>query len=223
MANTKNNKNKRTKRKKSAKKDKNTSFVVSAALLCVAIIVPVIILLVSVFLNSGANDKLNETMYPLKYESIVSKASQEYNVDECLIYGIIRTESNFNPDAVSQVGAIGLMQLMPDTFVWLQNYRSGYQAELLDSDELYDPEVNIDYGVYLLSYLIDRYNGNESLAICAYNAGHGNVDEWLADGTIPESGVMPDDIPFTETSNYLERVTTAKEMYNLLYFADTSF
>ena len=130
-------------------------FITAVILLIIAIVIPVILLIVSTVLNRGANDELNKSLYPLKYEKLVEKAAKEYGVDICLVYGIIRTESGFDPEALSQAGAIGLMQIMPDTFTWLQNYRTDFMPEeIFDSSELYNPEINIDYGVLLLSYLL---------------------------------------------------------------------
>lgn len=217
--------NDKPERKKRKKKKKlidanNMPFIAVTSLLGLSILIPVILLIVSVFMHKDTTNNLTRSLYPIKYESYVEKAAKEYNVDVCLVYGVIRNESNFNPDAVSGAGAIGLMQLMPDTFTWLQNYREDFEPKkLMDSDKLYDPKINIDYGTYLLRYLLDKYYGDKSLAICAYNAGYGNVDNWIADGTIPNGNVSPEDVPFTETSNYLSRVTESMEMYRELYFS----
>lgn len=207
-----------------AKQNKSKApFITAVILLILAIVIPVILLIVSTVLNRGANDELNKSLYPLKYENLVEKAAKEYGVDICLVYGIIRTESGFDPEALSQAGAIGLMQIMPDTFTWLQNYRTDFMPEeIFDSNELYKPEINIDYGVFLLSYLLEHYEGNVPLVICSYNAGYGNVDSWLADGTLNANAVDAEDVPFPETSNYLTKVTTAMNMYRELYFAENT-
>lgn len=211
---------KKTKDKNKIKDKKNIPFIVITSLLGVSILIPLVLLIVSTVMNSGATKEFTKSLYPIKYESYVEKAAKEHNVDICLVYGVIRNESNFDPNVVSNAGAIGLMQLMPDTFTWLQNYRADFEPDkILDSNMLYKPEVNIDYGTYYLSYLLDKYDGDRSLAICAYNAGYGNVDEWIADGTIPNGNVSPEDVPFTETSNYLSRVTESTEMYRTLYFS----
>ena len=205
-------------------KKKNVSFTLAAGLLCVAVIVPIVLFVVSVLLHGRSTTEFSRSLYPIKYEYYVETYAKEFDVDVCLVYGVIRTESGFDPDAVSQAGAIGLMQIMPDTFTWLQNYRTEFMPEkLLDSSELYKPQVNIEYGTYLLRYLLDRYDGDVSLAIIAYNAGYGNVDNWLADGTIPKSGVTSENVPFTETSNYLDRVTEAMEMYRTLYYDELGY
>lgn len=214
----KNNKSK--KNNKNNKDKKNIPFIVISSLLGLSILIPVVLLIISALMNNEASDKFQKSLYPIKYESYVEKAAKEYNVDICLVYGVIRNESNFDPEVVSNAGAIGLMQIMPDTFTWLQNYRSGFEPDkILKTDKLYDPKINIDYGTYFLRYLLDRYGGDKSLAICAYNAGYGNVDTWIADGAVPNGNVSPSDVPFAETSNYLARVTESMEMYRQLYFS----
>ena len=210
----------KNKDKTKIKNKKNIPFIVITSLLGVSILIPLVLLIVSTVMNSGATKEFTKSLYPIKYESYVEKAAKEYNVDICLVYGVIRNESNFNPDVVSNAGAIGLMQIMPDTFTWLQNYRENFEPKkILDSDKLYDPKTNIDYGTYYLRYLLDKYDGDKSLVICAYNAGYGNVDSWIEDGTIPNGNVSPSDVPFSETSNYLAKVTESMEMYRELYFS----
>ncbi len=210
----------KNKDKTKIKNKKNIPFIVITSLLGVSILIPLVLLIVSTVMNSGATKEFTKSLYPIKYESYVEKAAKEYNVDICLVYGVIRNESNFNPDVVSNAGAIGLMQIMPDTFTWLQNYRENFEPKkILDSDKLYDPKINIDYGTYYLRYLLDKYDGDRSLVICAYNAGYGNVDSWIEDGTIPNGNVSPSDVPFSETSNYLAKVTESAEMYRELYFS----
>lgn len=210
-----------SKQRRNRRGKNNVPFIVVAVLFGMAVLIPIVVLVISTILNKSADEKLQKSMYPIKYENYVEKYSEEYGVDICLVYGVIRTESNFDPEAVSSAGAIGLMQLMPDTFLWLQNYRTQFMPDkILDSDELYDPKTNIEYGVYLLRFLLDRYEGNTSLAICAYNAGYGNVDDWLANGTISASNVLAENVPFPETSNYLTKVSSASDVYKELYFTD---
>lgn len=153
--------------------------------------------------------------YPTKYEEYVAKASTEYNVKPQLIYAIIKTESNFISDAKSHAGAIGLMQLTPDTFNWLQMYTNDAK---MDEDLLKDPEININYGVLFISMLIERY-GSEDVAICAYNAGIGNVNKWLSNSKTSIDGQTLISIPFKETREYLFKTMKAKEIYERLYYS----
>ena len=110
---------------------------------------------------------------PEEYKEYVEKYSKEYGVSENLIYAVIKTESGFDSSAVSNKGATGLMQIMPETFEWLTD---DILHEYLDNGMLYDPETNIKYGTYYLSRLYGRF-GDWNTAIAAYNGGEGNVSE----------------------------------------------
>ena len=158
---------------------------------------------------------LEKNAYPREYAEYVEVYAEAYGVPEGLVYAVIRTESSFDSGAVSPVGAVGLMQLMPSTFEWLTDDKL---FEHLESGMLYDPETNIKYGTYCLSFLYDRY-GDWELALAAYNGGLGNVDKWLEDDRYAdadgEGGLKR--IPFKETRQFVARVTDAWEMYERLY------
>lgn len=181
----------------------------------VVLIIAAGVIWISVSLLSGTKKNVINSMYPIKYEEYVEKAAKEYDLDEALIYGVIKTESNFNPEAESHVGAKGVMQIMPESFEWLQTIR-GTTGEYTEED-LLNPEVNIDYGCYLLKYFYDLY-GTEQTAVAAYNAGF-VVGEWLEDSTYSSDGVTLDYIPYPETEAYVEKVLSAKDKYIELYFS----
>lgn len=161
----------------------------------------------------SAQDMLEKSLYPIKYSKYVKKAAAEYDLDEALIYGVIHTESHFDEDAESHVGAVGLMQVMPSSFEWLQKLRGTELSE----NELQKPSVNIDYGCYLLRFFLNEYE-TEQAAIAAYNAGF-VVSEWLSDSGISPDGKTLENIPYEETKNYVEKVINAKKMYIKLYFS----
>ena len=151
---------------------------------------------------------------PEQYSATVEKYANEYGVPEYVVYAVMKTESDFNSSAVSGAGAVGLMQIMPDTFNWLTESKL---CEYLDRGMMYDPYTNIRYGVYYLSYLFGRYR-NWNTVIAAYNAGPGNVDGWLSSGEYSSDGVTLKKIPFKETRAYVKRVERASSKYKSLYY-----
>lgn len=161
----------------------------------------------------NARNMLEETAYPIKYSEQVEAAAQKYNLKREYIYAVMHTESRFNPNAESRVGAKGLMQLMPDTFDWLARMR----GETVSPSSYTDPDLNIDYGCYFLRYLIDKF-GSEETAAAAYNAGFNNVSKWLKDPNISPDGKTLTNIPFPETEKYVKKVEYAEKMYKKLYF-----
>ncbi len=167
-----------------------------------------------VFLFCGGYKKLIKPFYPIQYEDVVNKASETYNVNKELIYAIIKCESNFDSDAHSHADAIGLMQITPDTFKWLQLHTHN---KIDNTQLLKDPEINIMYGTLLISILMKKY-GNEKVALGAYNAGETVVKRWLADKNISKDGKSLNEIPYKETANYVKRVNRVKRIYKKLYF-----
>ena len=179
-------------------------------------IVIISILLLSVlcgFLFQVICDSVDRATHPLEYSDFVEVYSYEYGVPEYIIYSVIKAESDFESGAVSEAGAIGLMQMMPDTFVWLTTELS----ENLDSAMLYDPETNIKYGTYYLKKLYLQF-GTWDEVFAAYNAGPTNVEKWLADDKYSSDGRTLDTIPFKETRDYVKRVNKASEIYKNIIF-----
>ena len=153
-------------------------------------------------------------VYPQKYGDLVEKYSAKYGVDKNLVFAVIKTESNFDPSAESDVGARGLMQLMEDAYDWV-----GYRMEDkrgIDYDSMFVPEYNIQYGTYLLMLLYNEY-GDEETALAAYHSGRGNVNNWLKDGSLSSDGKVLDDIPSAATKHYVSKVMRAYDAYNNLY------
>ena len=121
----------------------------------------------------------------------------------------MRTESDFRPDVVSNMGAIGLMQILPDTGEWL-GQRLGL---VVTPEDLYDPVLNIRLGSSFLRYLIQLFDGEESVAIAAYNGGQGNVTKWLKEKDYSDDGRTLKEIPFAETRHYVERVMARRDRF----------
>lgn len=181
----------------------------------ISLAVILLLFIITAMVLKNVHDDYVENSYPLKYQQDVFQACEKYGVEPALVYGVMKTESSFDPEAVSHAGAIGLMQITPETFDWIQTYyaeENDYTAE-----DLKDYHVNIDYGTHILSILIEMYQ-NEDNAICAYNAGVGNVNSWLEDERYSSDGSTLSEIPIAETKNYLKLVKQNKSIYNRLYF-----
>jgi peptidoglycan lytic transglycosylase len=142
--------------------------------------------------------------YPLRYEQIVRGHARNYDLDPALLAAVIYQESKFKADAESKSGAIGLMQLLPDTAKGIALHTGGSAFRVAD---LYDPELNVRYGCWYLRHLLRKY-GDERTALAAYNAGQDNVDRWRRDG----SGIQ-----FAETRAYVNRVEDLKKIYRNAY------
>ena len=144
------------------------------------IVLVVLIILLSLgfalFKILRVQDIILKKVYPMKYSEYVEEYSAENGLDKYLVYAVIKAESNFNPNVTSSVEAKGLMQLMEETAVERANATGN---ETVESYDLYDPETNIKLGTSYLSYLLGLFNDNIILAVTAYNAGLGNVQQWI--------------------------------------------
>ena len=152
-------------------------------------------------------------IYPLKYSEYVEKYAEEYNMDKYMVYAIIKAESNFDENAKSASNAIGLMQIMETTAIETAN-KMGLKVTEKD---LFEPELNINIGLKYFTYLLNQYNNNYQLAIIAYNAGIGNVDNWIKNGIIKEDGTDIENVPFKETNNYVRKILRDYKIYKELY------
>jgi soluble lytic murein transglycosylase len=177
----------------------------------------VIIIIVSVSLGYAYDriiTAIEKRSHPIRYEEFVERYSREYNVPQYIIFSVIKAESSFNSNAVSHAGAVGLMQITPDTFDWLTNYRL---RENLAQGLLYDPETNIKYGTFFLSYLYREF-GSWDISFAAYNAGMNRVkNNWMHNPEIIKDNEIVY-IPIEETRNYVQRVNRNIEVYRRLYF-----
>lgn len=174
----------------------------------------VAIIISGTHLLRGAYRRFLIGIYPCMYAEEVTDAAEEFDVDAYLIYAVIHTESHFNPDALSVAGAKGLMQLTDDTYQWaIQREQSGAEA---DPQNLFNPAVNIHYGVYVLSLLGEQFEDTDTI-LAAYNAGQGRVRKWLADPAYSDDGKTLNDIPYSETKDYIRRVRETQDRYRRLY------
>jgi soluble lytic murein transglycosylase len=145
------------------------------------------------------------TRYPLEYEQIVLTYAGEHDLDPALVAAVIYAESRFDPNVRSSAGAVGLMQVLPETGEFIARSTGG--VGFVEAD-LRDPDLNVRYGTWLLDELRDRYDGDVATALAAYHAGPTNVDEWRRKG----SG-----IEFPETQAYVDEVLRVKQIYAQAY------
>lgn len=179
--------------KKATKRKKLTIFI------CITIAIILVICAYNVLLK---------LIYRKEYSEYVSKYAKEYNVDENLIYALIKAESNFDVNAVSNRNAKGLMQLMMPT---AQEAAKDTEIEVSEENIL-NPEINIMLGVKYLSTLLERYECIE-IAIAAYNAGMTSVDKWIDTEVIKPDGSDIENIPFKETNNYVRKIMRDYDIY----------
>ncbi|MBZ9608557.1 lytic transglycosylase domain-containing protein [Clostridium estertheticum] len=171
----------------------------------------ILIFLVIIVINIKS---IFKSFYPIKYGNQIVKYSQRYNVDPCLVAAVIRAESNFDGNAISPKGAYGLMQIMPDTALWVAE---NMKLKDFDVEKLYESEINIAMGCWYINNLNTEFNGNIDLVLAAYNGGRGNVQKWLNDKEYSSDGKTLNVIPFGETDKYVKKVKTNYNIYLKLY------
>ncbi len=182
----------------------------------IVVILLIIVSLTTGFLYQQLYSVIQKERYPIKFSQYVSQASREFDVPEPIIYATIKTESNFVHNAESSAGARGLMQLMPSTFEWLT---TSVLKEHLPPEDITDPQTNIRYGTYMLSWLYNLL-GDWETVFAAYNAGIGNVNSWLENEQYSKNGKLTN-IPFAETREYVKRqLSNIKKYENLYYTGD---
>lgn len=153
-------------------------------------------------------------IYPLKFEDVIMTNAKKYKIDPYLVAAIVFVESKYLPSAQSRSGAMGLMQIMPDTGSWIAEQLS---INDFHSDKLLEPDINIMFGCWYLSNLKNQFNNDITIVLAAYNAGRGNVKKWLDSDNWDGSEAAIDDLPFPETRNYLRQVLLVYEKYKKIY------
>ncbi len=178
-----------------------TWLVLGAVLLCGALALVVL------------GDADRDHTLPLADTQIIRAQAAEKRLDPALIAAVIYAESKFEPRP-SSAGAEGLMQILPETAYYLAKLSGG---RTFTSSDLATPSVNVAYGSYYLRYLLDHYDGNEVLALAAYNGGLANVDRWVAQADAAGRRLTVEEIPFPETREYVRRVLGAEQIYRSDY------
>jgi soluble lytic murein transglycosylase len=155
-----------------------------------------------------------KVFYPWPYKQEMVEAGSDTGVAPTLLAAMAKVESGFNPGARSEMGAAGLMQVMPSTAEWAaqQMELKGYHEDLLCQ-----PQVNLLIGSWYFSNLLQEFDGNTVAALAAYNAGRGNVGKWLSSGEWKGVKTDLEAIPFPETREYTESVLRNYEIYQYLY------
>ncbi len=179
----------------------------AAAVLAVSAVILVVV-------RPYADKAVQEFALPLRHEDIIRQQADDKNLDAALIAGVIYVESRFR-DQTSRAGAKGLMQILPSTADYIASKSGG--TKFVQGD-LASPQINIAYGSWYLRYLLQHYHGNDLLAVAAYNAGEGKVDEWYRDASASgEDFEVATHIPFPETRDYVQRVFDARKRYRREY------
>jgi soluble lytic murein transglycosylase len=156
---------------------------------------------------------LKEITLPLRHEDIIRQQAAQKGLDPALIAAVIYQESKFE-DRRSSAGALGLMQLLPDTAHFIARKTGGTR---FTTEDLSTPQINIAYGSWYLRYLLQRYDGDKTLAVAAYNAGEHNVDTWIEKAGGQSNFNPTRDIPFPETRGYVASVLSKQKQYRSTY------
>lgn len=166
---------------------------------------------VIVFLNSS----WISLFYPIQYKDEIRHHADKNGLNPLMVAAIIRVETNYKTGAVSKKGALGVMQIMPDTAEWVIT-KAKFKNVSLDKVKE-EPETNIEIGTWYLKYLFDQFEGNETAMIAAYNAGPTNVKNWIKSGRWDGQLKSSKDIPFGETRHYVQRVSHYFKQYSDIY------
>ena len=154
-------------------------------------------------------------LYPRKYDDMVQKWAQTYDLDPLLVDAFIRTESGFDPQATSSVDARGLMQVTEETFIWLRSKIAPDEGLLFAN--LYDPETGIRFGCYYLHLCMERYHGDVATAAAAYHSGWGTVDALLRQEEHSADGETLQGFPYNQMNHYVKKITSCYEAYQRIY------
>jgi soluble lytic murein transglycosylase len=164
--------------------------------------------------GGGAPSWYTKTVYPLEHAGAIRAGADRYDLDPALVAAVVYAESRFDEQARSSQGAVGLMQILPETAEQIADESGGVT---FTTEDLEDPRINVRYGSYYLRQALDAYDGDVRAAVASYNAGMGAVDEWLAPAREEGRRLRLDDIPYAETKAYVEKVLEARRIYREEY------
>lgn len=176
-----------------------------------------VLLVAGTVLFAAFQDKIERWEYPIEYSEYVTYYADKYDIDPLMLYAFIRTESNFNPKADSDAGARGLMQITEVTFDWIKTKIA--PTEDLTFEDLYDPETNIRFGSYFVSYCLLRYQDDLATAAAAYHSGLGTVDGLLSQAEYSADGKTLDHYPYPQMRLYVKKITSSYQRYQEIYIA----
>lgn len=178
------------------------------------VLLPLLLIVLAVlFIQS---DWIGRWIYPISYKEEIKLSAAKYDLDPLLIAAIIRVESNYRATAVSPKGAVGIMQIMPDTAEWIVqkgDFGEGMSAKQAGSDV----HTGITLGAWYVKELHRQFEGSLPKALAAYNAGPGKVRQWLDEGRWDGTEAKLSDIPYGETRHYVQRVLYYYKKYQSFY------
>jgi Soluble lytic murein transglycosylase and related regulatory proteins (some contain LysM/invasin domains) len=174
-----------------------------------------LLLLLLAVLYAEQSGWVQQRMYPISYRDDIRASALSHGVEPHLVAAIIRIESNYKTGRVSSKGALGIMQIMPDTAAWIVK-QARLEGVTLDKIR-HRADVGIELGTWYLASLLRQFDGNMAAAVAAYNAGPGNVSAWLKEGVWDGTFDSSDDIPFGETRRYVQRVNYYYNKYKSIY------
>lgn len=166
------------------------------------------------FAGGGGPSWYTQTVYPLEHAGAIRAGAERYDLDPALVAAVVYAESRFDERARSSQGAVGLMQVLPDTADQIADESGGLT---FTTEDLEDPRINVRYGSYYLRQALDAYDGDVRAAVASYNAGMGAVSEWVAGSSGDGHRLRVGDIPYSETRAYVEKVLEARRVYREEY------
>lgn len=204
---------------------KRASRVIKRVTICAAILLPIAFLMYILLdwypsyqarlaeIRRVEQWRKEEAQHPFNYRAVIENNAVAFGLDPALVASIVLNESSYNPRAVSRLGALGLMQLMPETAKWV----AGKLGEEYSEEKMYEPETNVRFGCWFLAYLNGKFDGDATKMAAAYHAGAGRVEEWLSNPEYATDGELVV-IPYDDTSWYVEKVIKAYDVYTRHYY-----